>query len=86
MKRGRRDERTEVEGQRQSQGEWEVGSYPSHCSHARPHLIGWFVMSLQEEDGRPDRPVRGVERMITCMLGSDGVKMVRGVMVREVMV
>ena len=29
-------------------------------------------MSLQEEDGRTDRPVRGVERMI--MLGSDGVR------------
>ena len=36
-----------------------VGSYPSHCSHVRPHLIGRFVVSLQEEDGRPDRPVRG---------------------------
>ena len=46
------------EGQRQSEGEREVGSYPSHCSHVRPHLIGQFVMSLQEEDGRPDRPVR----------------------------
>ena len=39
--------------------EWrEVGSYPSHCSHVQPHLIGQFVMSLHEEDGRPDRPVR----------------------------
>ena len=37
----------------------EIGSYPSHCSHVRPHLIGQFVMSLQEEDGRPDRSVRG---------------------------
>ena len=36
----------------------EVDPYPSRCSHVRPHLIGWFVMSLQEEDGRPDRPVR----------------------------
>ena len=24
-----------------------------------PHVIGWFVVSLQKEDGRPDRPVRG---------------------------
>ena len=36
-----------------------VGPYPSHCSHVRPHLIGWFEVSLQEEDGRLDRPVRG---------------------------
>ena len=33
-----------------------VGSYPSHCSHVQPHLIGWFEVSLQEEDGRLDRP------------------------------
>ena len=38
-----------------------VGPYPSHCSHVRPHLIGWFVVSLQEEDGRLDRPVRGYD-------------------------
>ena len=36
-----------------------VGPYPSHCSHVRPHLIGWFEVSFQEEDGRLDRPVRG---------------------------
>ena len=36
-----------------------IGPYPSHCSHVRPHLIGCFVVSLQEEDGRLDRPVRG---------------------------
>ena len=33
--------------------------YPSQCSHVRPHLIGWFEVSLREEDGRLDRPVRG---------------------------
>ena len=38
-----------------------VGSYPSHCSHVRPHLIGWFEVSLQEEDGRQDRPVRSYD-------------------------
>ena len=27
--------------------------------HVRPHLIGQFVVSLQEEDGRSDRPARG---------------------------
>ena len=26
--------------------------------HARPHLIGWIVALLQEEEKRPDRPVR----------------------------
>ena len=31
--------------------------------YIQPHLIGWFVVSLQKEDGRPDRPVRG-ERII----------------------
>ena len=36
-----------------------VGPYPSHCSHVQPHLIGWFEVSVQEEDGRLDRPVRG---------------------------
>ena len=38
-----------------------VGPYPSHCSHVRLHLIGWFEVSLQEEDERLDRPVRGYD-------------------------
>ena len=57
------------EGQRE--GQREVGSYPSHCSHVWPHLIGRFAMSLQEEDGRPDRLVKG---RIMIMLGSDGMR------------
>ena len=47
------------EGWTEREEERLVGPYPSHCSHVRPHLIGWFVVSLQEEDGRLDRPVRG---------------------------
>ena len=41
-------------GRNEGWGEREVGPYPSHCSHVRPLLIGWFVVSLQEEDGRTD--------------------------------
>ena len=64
-KRGRHDEHTEgrrgQDGQRDREGRSLVGPYPSHCSHVRLHLIGWFVVSLQEEDGRLDRPVRGYD-------------------------
>ena len=64
MERERCDEHTE--GRRGRNEGWTVGGrgekrlvspYPSHCSHVRPHLIGWFVVSLQE-DGKLDRPVR----------------------------
>ena len=48
-------------GQRDREGRSLVGPYPSHCSHVRLHLIGCFVVSLQEEDGRLDRPVRGYD-------------------------
>ena len=48
-------------GRRDREGGRLVGPYPSHCSHVRPHLIGWFEVSLQEEDGRLDRPVRGYD-------------------------
>ena len=42
------------EGWREGEGQKLVGPY----SHVQPHLIGWFEVSLQEEDGRLDRPVR----------------------------
>ena len=48
----------EGDGETETEIGKEVGSYPSHCSHVQPHLIGQFVMSLQEEDGRTHRSVK----------------------------
>ena len=53
MMRGR-CEKWMREGWREGEGGRLVGPYPSHCSHVRPHLIGWFDVSLREEDGRLD--------------------------------
>ena len=58
-RRGRQEGWTE--GWTESQRGRLVGPYPSHCSHVQLHLIGWFEVSLQEEDGRLDRPVRGYD-------------------------